>query len=45
MFLKLKNGKRFIKYYYGGQIKDEMRGACSTHGRDEECVQNFGRKA
>jgi hypothetical protein len=22
-----------------------MDGACSTHGGDEKCVQNFGRKA
>jgi hypothetical protein len=23
---------------------DEMTEACSTHGVDEQCVQNFGRK-
>jgi len=29
----------------GGQIKEiEMGGACSTHGRDEKLIQNFGRK-
>jgi hypothetical protein len=30
----------FAKYYYVYQIKEgEMRGACSTDRRDEECVQ------
>jgi hypothetical protein len=28
-----------------GQIKDEIRGEYSTHGRDKKCIQNFGRKA
>jgi len=23
---------------------DEMGGACSTHGRDEKFIQNFGRE-
>jgi hypothetical protein len=22
--------------------EDEMGGACSTHGRDEKCIQHFG---
>jgi len=36
---------RFIKYCYGDQMKeDEMDRECSTHGRDEKYVQNFGRK-
>jgi len=27
------------------QVKeDEMGGACSTHEKDEKCVQNFGQK-
>jgi len=27
------------------QVEDnEMDGACSAHGRDEKCAQNFGRK-
>jgi len=27
------------------QIKeDEMGGACSTHGKNEKCIQYFGRK-
>jgi hypothetical protein len=31
--------------YYGDKIKvEEIGGACSTHGRDEKCVKNFGRK-
>jgi len=35
----------FIKYYSGDQVKeDEMGGACSTHGCDEKCIQNVGRK-
>jgi hypothetical protein len=25
--------------------KDEMGGARDTHGRDEKCIQNFGRKS
>jgi hypothetical protein len=33
------------QYYSGDQIKeDEMGGACSTHGRDEKCIQYFGGK-
>jgi hypothetical protein len=24
--------------------KDEMGGACNTHGRDEHCIQNSGRE-
>jgi hypothetical protein len=28
-----------------GDVKeDEMGGACSSHGRDEKCIQHFGRK-
>jgi len=23
-------------------LNDEVGGACSMHGRDEKCVQNFG---
>jgi len=30
----------FTKYYSGNQIKeDEMDRECSTHSRDEKCVQ------
>jgi hypothetical protein len=30
------------KYYKRDQIeKSEMGGVCSTHGRDETCIQNF----
>jgi hypothetical protein len=25
-------------------IEDEMGGACSAHGGDEKCIQNFGWK-
>jgi hypothetical protein len=25
-------------------VSRRMRWACSTHGRDEKCIQNFGRK-
>jgi hypothetical protein len=25
-------------------MEDEMGGACSTYGIDEECIQNFGYK-
>jgi hypothetical protein len=33
----------FTKYYQGDQIKeDDMGRPCSTHGRDEKCIQNFG---
>jgi len=35
----------FSKHYQGNQIEEEeeeeMRG---THGRNENCIQNFGRK-
>jgi hypothetical protein len=30
-----------IKYYLGDQLKDEMSGACSMQGEDDECVQSF----
>jgi hypothetical protein len=34
------------KYYLADQIKENVvGGACSTHGRGEECVQVFGGKA
>jgi hypothetical protein len=26
------------------ESRDEMCGARSTHGRDEKCIKNFGRK-
>jgi hypothetical protein len=33
------------KYYYCHKIKkDEMGRACSTHGRNEKCVDNFNLK-
>jgi hypothetical protein len=36
--------RSFITYTLH-QIKgDEMGGSCSTHGKDEKCVQNFGCK-
>jgi hypothetical protein len=36
--------ERFTKlYYYVDEVKDDEMGAiCSTHGRDDKCVQNFG---
>jgi 4-alpha-glucanotransferase len=34
---------RFIKYYYGEQIK-EMGGICSTHGTGMKFITYFGRK-
>jgi hypothetical protein len=37
--------KSVTGYYYNDQVKkDEMGGACSTYGRDEKRIQNFGRK-
>jgi hypothetical protein len=33
-----------LHQYSGYKIKDEMGGACSTHGRDEKCIQYFGWK-
>ena len=34
----------FTKYYMGDQIKNnEMGGACSTYGKQERCIQGFGR--
>jgi hypothetical protein len=31
--------------YWDDQVnEDEMRWACSVHGKDEKCVQNFGWK-
>jgi len=36
---------RFTNYYYGDQIEEgEVGGACSTHGRDDKCIQYFGWK-
>ena len=33
----------FTKYYLGDQIKNiEMRGECSTYGKQERCTQGFG---
>jgi len=29
---------------HGDQIKDYIDGTCSTHGRDEKCIENFGQK-
>jgi len=35
----------FTKYYYSNQVKeDNMVSICSTHGRDEKCIQNFSQK-
>jgi len=34
---------RFGKYYSGYQMKEDV--ACSTHQRDEKCIQNFGWRA
>jgi hypothetical protein len=32
----------FINYYWGDQIKeDKMGGACSTHERNDKCLQYF----
>jgi hypothetical protein len=34
------------KYNQGDQIKEnEMDGACSTHARDDKCLQSFSRIA
>jgi hypothetical protein len=31
-------------YYYHHQIKqDDIGGVCIMHGREEKCMQNFGR--
>jgi hypothetical protein len=33
------------KYYMGGEIKkNEMGGACGTYGRQEKCLQGFGKE-
>jgi hypothetical protein len=33
------------KHYSGDQIKeDEKYRSCSTHGRDDKCLQYFGQK-
>jgi hypothetical protein len=34
----------FTKYYSGDQIGDKMGWPCSTHQRDEKCIQYFGLK-
>ena len=34
-----------IKYCMGGEIKkNETGGACGTYGRQERCIQGFGRE-
>jgi hypothetical protein len=33
------------QYYHGEHVEEDgMGGACSTHGRDEKCIQYFGWK-
>jgi hypothetical protein len=33
------------KYYMGGEIKrNETGGACGTYGRQEKCIQGFGKE-
>jgi len=35
----------FTKYFMGDEVEDdEMDRTCSTHRRDEKCVQNYGLK-
>jgi len=43
---KLHNEVVFLaQYFLGDQIeKNEMGGACSTHGGEERCIQGFGGK-
>jgi hypothetical protein len=45
---QLKHKENFIfkrKYYKSEQIKEiEMIGICSTHERDEKCIQSVDRK-
>jgi hypothetical protein len=31
-----------MEYYLGHQMKNEIGGACSTHGRQERCDKGFG---
>jgi hypothetical protein len=33
-----------ILHSEGDQIEDEMGRGCSTHGKNEKCIQDFGRK-
>jgi hypothetical protein len=46
---RLHNKKHYInrmphKILLGWSVKEnEMGGACNTHGRDDNCIQNFGR--
>jgi hypothetical protein len=45
---KLHNEILYNLYYSPNNIRikeDEMSGAFSTHGEDEECIRNFGWKA
>jgi hypothetical protein len=40
------NEELLAKYNYRVQVKeDEMGRACSTHGAEEECVEDFGWKS
>jgi hypothetical protein len=35
-----------LPIYYNDQIKEgEAAGECSLHGKQEKCIQSFGRKA
>jgi hypothetical protein len=35
----------FARHYEDGQVKvDQIAGTCSMHGREETCIQYFGRK-
>jgi len=37
--------KRFARYHEDDKIKaDEVGRACSTHERDDKCIQYFGSK-
>jgi hypothetical protein len=41
---KLHNMLCFTECYFGDQIKEDMSGACSTHERNEKCIEHTGWK-
>jgi hypothetical protein len=42
---KLHNEELQNSYYSPNNKEDETCGACGTHGNDEKCIQNSGRKS
>jgi hypothetical protein len=41
---ELRNLLLLAKYYNNQLTEDEMGRACDMHGKEEECIQSFGRK-